>query len=125
METSLCPREDRRDQRQEARQVRGQVDVHVGHDVGVAREPRGPECVAAALAGEREQPHLLVPPCELCGDRAGAVRACVVGDHDPEAEGILGPEVGDQLLDVGAQRPLLVVHGRDNVDCLESVHASN
>ena len=117
-------REDRRDQREEALEVRREVDVHVGDDVGLTREPGGPECEAAALALEEERLHVGVVLREVRGDRRGAVAARVVGDHHADREREVGAEVLEQELEARTERALLVVHRNDEVDALQGgIHA--
>jgi hypothetical protein len=118
-------REEGCDERQEALEVRGEVDVHVRDDVRGRREPRRPQGEAAALACEVERPHLVVPVGERGHDRRRRVGRRVVGDRHGEAERELAAQVGHEVVDVRGERQLFVVHGHDDLDRLQvRVHAT-
>ena len=108
--------EKRRDEREEARKIRGQVDVHVRDDVGSTGQPGGAQREPASLAVEPEEAHLRLLGRKAGADCRRAVGAGVVGDDDREPERVLAPEVVDQQTDVLLEHRLLVVDGDDDLD---------
>ena len=109
---------DRRDERQEALEVRGEVDVHVGDDVGVARPPRLAERPAASLFLEAHVPDRFVACGEASTDDRRVVGARVVGDRHRERERELPQQVAEQHADVLRERRRLVVARDDDLDRL-------
>jgi len=107
---------DGRDERQEARQVRRQVDVHVREHVGVAREPRSAQRVTAALAREQDGLDVLVSPRERARELGRSVCARVVGDQDAGVEREVRAQVVDERLEALLEHHRLVVHRQDDVD---------
>ena len=74
------------DQREEGREVGGEIDVHVGEDGGVARRPDVVERAPTSLLVEADADDAVELRLERAGDRPGAVGAGVVGDRDPGRE---------------------------------------
>ena len=106
----------RRDQRQEGVQVGGQVDVHVGDDVGGAGAPDVPQRPPTPLAVQVDGLDLGDLQPKPLGDRPGAVGARVVRDGDHEAVREPLAEVGVQPPHRGRQDALLVEHGDGDFD---------
>ena len=89
------PRQQRRDQREQGVEVRGQVHVHVHQDLGPRGRPDLLEGTAPALLLQEHHPHLVVLVGEPVRHQGRAVGAGVVGDRD--AEGVRQP--GQVLVD--------------------------
>ena len=109
------PGDERGDEREERGEVGGQVDVHVGEDVGVAPRPDVVKRTPAALLVEPDALDALELGREQAGDPPGAVGAGVVGDRDPARER-KRPEVLVQPPDRLLELRLLVEDGDDDLE---------
>ena len=92
------PRHQRCDQRQQRVQVRRQVYVHVGHDVGVAARPdraQRPAAPGPPDMGGADQREFLR---QVQGLSPGAVGAAIVGDSDARSK-------REAVITIGAQPP--------------------
>ena len=95
-------------------EVGGEVDVHVGADVGVRGEPGGAEGEASAFDGDVEGNDFSgVGGFEFLGDGEGSVGGGVVGDDDAPGVGGLGFEEFEGLFDAGGEDVGFVVAGDD------------
>jgi hypothetical protein len=107
------PGQQRRDQREQCAEVRRQVDIHAGQDVGVAAGPDGPQRAAAAGLGQPGR----ADPGEDTGQRAGRgpgpVGAAVVGNRDTGGEGEPGVQESVQPAHARSEIAFLV-HDRDD-----------
>jgi hypothetical protein len=103
------------DHRVEDADVRGEVDVRIGDDVGRRRLPHAAQCTAAPLLLEADVFDLRMSGRECRGDVGGGIGARIVGDDDRDL-GAAGGLDGEEDLDRGGQRGLLVVHRDDEVD---------
>ena len=101
---------------QEGAEVGREVDVHVGDDPRVARQPRAPERQTASLAVEVDGPHTGHPGGEGSGRRPRLVRRGVVDDRDPPRQREALAEVEVEPGDAGLQHVGLVVDRDDDVD---------
>ena len=115
------PREQRRDQREQAAQVRRQVDVHVAEDLGIAARPCLAQGAPAALAVDAQQldPRQLVR--QRLRDGGRGVGARVVGDDDPPGERELGAQVAVQPAHAALERGLLVEDRHHDLDARGAV----
>ncbi len=115
------PREQRRDQREQAAQVRRQVDVHVTEDLGIAARPCLAQGAPAALAVDAQQldPRQLVR--QRLRDGGRGVGARVVGDDDPPGERELGAQVAVQPAHAALERGLLVEDRHHDLDARGAV----
>ena len=80
------PRHQGGDQRKKGREVRRQIDVHVGDDASVAGSPDVMQRATATFGREVDGPHVRQLVGQLLGDGPGAVGAGVVGDGDHRRE---------------------------------------
>ena len=103
------PGDQRRDQRQQRGQVGGQVDVHVGEDVGVAGRPDLRSARPRPFCARCTASDLGDPGGQAAGDRPGRVGARVVGDGDPERVGEVRAQVRVEAQDAALEVVLLVV----------------
>jgi hypothetical protein len=83
---SSLAREQRSHQRQQGVQVSRQVDVHVGHHVGVADRPGGTQRASAALLVEMDHADSGELGRQSNRDAERGVRAGTVGDRDARGE---------------------------------------
>lgn len=104
-----------RDQREQSVEARGEVHVHVRHDVRVARAPDRAQRESAALAVQVDDadPGQLVR--EATGGGQGFVGARVVGDSDPPGEGEAPGQAGVKRAQAAGQGSFLVVDRNDDV----------
>jgi hypothetical protein len=93
----------------------GQVDVHVGDDLGGGAGPGGAQREPATLGGELDHTDVLELRCQLLSDLRGAVGGRVVGDGDLPGERELRGQVGVQALDAVPEDLRLVVGGDNDV----------
>src|SRR6185437_5825190 len=116
------PGQQRGDQRQQGVQVCRQIDIHVGEDLGLALRPDGPQRPAASRQLHPDGPDLRQLPSQLAGDLPGGVRAAVVRDGDPGAEGEALAQVAGQPAHARREITLLIPN-RDNDIYLQNCHA--
>ena len=109
------PADQGSDEREQRREVGGQVDVHVDEDVALRGAPHPLERPAPALLRQVDHRHLGVGVAQPAGDQGGLVGAGVVGDRDLEGPG-QGAQVGEHPLHRGGQLGLLVEDRDDHVD---------
>jgi hypothetical protein len=109
------PAHERRDQRQQGGQVRGQVHVHVDQHVAVRGTPHPLECPAPTPLREVDDVDLGVGVAEASGDQPRLVGAGVVGDGHPEVPGHR-PQVDQDPFDRRGELGLLVVDRDDHVE---------
>jgi hypothetical protein len=98
------------DQREQAVEVGGQVDVHVRQDRSVGGGPDGVHRAPAALLLQVDDVHARQVVDELVRHLERAVGAGVVGDRDPEGVGERPGQVRVQPAHAAGQVGLLVVH---------------
>ena len=84
----------------------------------LAAKPGRAERETSPLALEPEAGYLRVELGQTLGERRSRVGARVVGDHHLEAERELVSQVSSRAPTFPLERPLLVVHGNDDLDQL-------
>ena len=108
--------DERSDEREQGVETGGEIDVHVGEDVGLRRRPDGGQGPAAALLVEVDHPDVGEPGGQPGRDLEGRIRAAVVGDRDPGGEGERRGEVVVEAFDAPGQGACLVVDGHGDVE---------
>jgi hypothetical protein len=108
--------EQRRDEREQATQVRRQVDVHVADHPRGAGAPRGAQRAPATLAVDEERVDADQLARQPRRDRGRGVGRGVVGDDDAPGERELGGQIAMQPTDAALEPDLLVVDRDDDVD---------
>src|SRR5262249_37457962 len=110
------PRNQRRDQRQQRREVGGQVDGHVREDGRGRGGPDGTQRPPAALRRDPYRDDARQLDGELVGQQWSRIGARVVRDRDPERVRKRRNEVRVQPPHAGPEIDLLVVYGDDDVE---------
>ena len=106
----------RGDEGQQRVEVGGEVDIHVGDDLGVALLPRGAEREPPPLAVEVQCPDTRKRRTQLLGDGPRAVGAGVVHHRDAPGEREVVGQVAVEPAHVAGHHVGLVVHRHDDVD---------
>jgi hypothetical protein len=110
------PGDERRDQRQQAVEVGGQIDVHVRDDRRVTLQPRVPDGAASAFRCEARGANPGQLKGQPLGDGPGRIGARVVDDGDPRIERKSLAEVLPQPANAPLEVALLVVDRDRDVD---------
>ena len=114
MARSLCPDSSGATSGSKCVQVRRQIDIHVGEDLGVALRPDGAQRPAGP-ALHVHRPHLAELAGQPGGNRPRGVAAAVVRDRDPGGEREAVTEEADQAPDARREIMLLIAHRNHNV----------
>ena len=109
------PGKQRGHQRQKRVEIGGQIDVHIGEHIGVARGPDSPQRAAPPRLVQMNGRDVREFPAERHRDRPGAVGAAVVGNGHARREREFLPQVGAEPPDARSQIAFLVLHRDDDV----------